>query len=1728
MKSFIKSANLKWGLLLVLWLGFLKCDASHSMGADITYKWLGGNTYKITLTFYRDCSGVAAPFTPTIDVSSATCSQNLSVTCNARAGTGHEITPVCSSAVTTCSGGAYTGIQEWIYDGTVTLPQQCRDWKFSYSACCRNAAITTISTPSSNMFYVYATLNNLDVTGNNSPTFSNRPVPFVCIGQQYCYNHGAFDADGDSLVYQMVAPLQSATQPVNYIGSYSATQPLTSNPALSLNTINGEICMTPQALEVTVMAVVVTEYRNGVLIGSVERDMQVTVRNCGNNLPVLTGVNGTGSYTTTFCAGQQTCFTIYGSDPDNQFLLTSWNNAISAATFTAASGTAPVSSFCWSPPISDIGKSFTFTAEIQDNACPYYGSQIFSYTINVVGISVNAGPDVQANCSGTATVTAVPSGGSGSYQYSWNDGSTTQSISVSAGTYIVTASDGGACPAIDTVVVTSSTPTVAAFTMSATSCYSSPVSFTDQSGSGVTGWQWDFGDGSTSTATNPSHQYSSNGTYNVSLIITTSAGCTDTIIHSVVFTPAPVASFSGTGACAGTNICFTNQTTGTVNQWNWNFGDNTSSASQNVCHTYSSAGNYTVTLIAGNTSACADTVSQTIVISKIPSVSISASNVCIGNKSPLTATIGIGDTITAYSWDFGNGSTSISQNPNYSYPSAGTYLVTLIVTNSSGCTATTTTTATIYSLPNISAGADQQICNGLSATLNATSGYTYLWMPGNSTGPSVSVNPNITTNYIVQATDAHGCSNSDTVQVLVHPTPVVSAGVDQSICNGATASFTATGANSYTWYPGNVNSSTISASPSANTAYWVVGTDANGCQASDTVNVIVNTNPIVNLSNSIICNGSSSTLNAGNTGSSYLWNTGETTQTITVNTSGNYSVIVTTINGCSASASSNITIGSPLNMNAANAVVCSGQSAILDAGNSGNLFLWSTGATSQTITTIASGNYTVTVTNGSGCSTTFTDTVTVNPTPSVNFSTNTVCFGDTSLFNNLSTVSSGTVTYSWSLGDGSSSTSTSPLHSYGSAGNYTVTLLATSGNGCSATATATATVNPMPVATFTAQDVCQNLPVSFVNNSSISGGVIASTSWNFGDSTSSSISQPNHSYAAWGTYPVTLNVVSDHGCPASYSQNINIFPLPSVAFIDSDACLGNSTQFINQSTIANGSTLSNMWNFGNGDTSSLSNPSYMYATTGANLVTLTVTSSDGCQSAFSQPANVYKRPTAIMVTQNDCYGKPAKVKDQSTSTDGSITQWTWEFGDGTIAYSSAPVHYYNSSGNYNLRLAVTTSHGCADQTLGGLDVFPVPAPQVTANSACQNSAIHIADISPADTGAGLTYNWSLGDGNNSGSKILNHTYAQPGIYNLLVTVTNQYGCVAADSNSVEAYPMPATKFASTDGCFSSPNTFQNQTVIASGNITNYNWNFGDGATSSIANPTHIYSSAGTFNALLVGTSDHGCTTNYLQNVLVKPLPVVVFTGGGEGCTPLPSQFTDSSFLPNYNITAWTWDFGDGSQSFDKNPSHIYNQSGMYPVTLTVLATNGCSATLTMQNTVKAYPSPVADFTIEAVTPDYFNSVIHFDNLSKDFTSYLWNFGDGSSGSNQRDPIHSYADTGKFTVALIVTNSFGCSDSITKVIDAGVKSTLYAPNSFTPNGDGRNDDFRPYYVQMKDIAVSIYDRWGTMIHSWQGLDGSWDGTYKGQLVQEGVYVYQASGLGNDNKHYNWTGSVTVIR
>ena len=209
---------------------------------------------------------------------------------------------------------------------------------------------------------------------------------------------------------------------------------------------------------------------------------------------------------------------------------------------------------------------------------------------------------------------------------------------------------------------------------------------------------------------------------------------------------------------------------------------------------------------------------------------------------------------------------------------------------------------------------------------------------------------------------------------------------------------------------------------------------------------------------------------------------GETTQTISVATAGTYTVLVTNGFGCQGLGSTTVVEGGTgLSGTPTNVLICQGNSTTLDAGNPGLIYLWSTGATTQTISTNTTGTYSVTVTDAGGCSATFTNNVTVNPLPNVSFTASNSCLGNTTQFTNTSTISSGTLaTYNWTFGNSFSSSSQNPSQLYTTSGIYNVTLQITSGFGCVSSATVPVSVAPLPVANFGATTVCNGFTVTLL------------------------------------------------------------------------------------------------------------------------------------------------------------------------------------------------------------------------------------------------------------------------------------------------------------------------------------------------------------------------------------------------------------------------------------------------------------------------------------------------------------------------------------------------------------------------------------------------------------------------------------------------------------------------
>lgn len=399
------------------------------MGADITYTCIGTDTYQFTLNFYRDCAGVQWPGSATLNFNSVLCNQSGNIPLTLVSGP-IEVSPLCPTQIgnSSCNGGGLPGVQQIVYQGTVVFPAQCSDWEITWDHCCRNNQITNLVNPNANSMLIAANLDNSNGLCNSSPTFSSLPVPYICAGQQFCYNHGAFDSDGDSLAYSLISALDGPApgSPITYAGALSATNPISSfSGSVQFDNLTGSMCVVPDAPQVSVVTVRVDEYRNGVLIGSNMRDLQIVVQNCANIQPYM--VNGgiqnlvdgvlVDSNSIEICPGVPFSFEIEFADTNalgvvdhGLNITTNLGLVIPGATFSigGANPNPDTLSFDWTPTGADIG-FYNFTVTVQDTGCPILGSQVFAFDITVLD-GTTAGPD-QTYCSNGSPVQLNAAGG---------------------------------------------------------------------------------------------------------------------------------------------------------------------------------------------------------------------------------------------------------------------------------------------------------------------------------------------------------------------------------------------------------------------------------------------------------------------------------------------------------------------------------------------------------------------------------------------------------------------------------------------------------------------------------------------------------------------------------------------------------------------------------------------------------------------------------------------------------------------------------------------------------------------------------------------------------------------------------------------------------------------------------------------------------------------------------------------------------------------------------------------------------------------------------------------------------------------------------------------------------------------------------------------------------------------------------------------------------------------
>jgi len=542
------------------------------------------------------------------------------------------------------------------------------------------------------------------------------------------------------------------------------------------------------------------------------------------------------------------------------------------------------------------------------------------------------------------------------------------------------------------------------------------------------------------------------------------------------------AGYTASPDCINVPIQFTDTSvistgSGTISSWEWAFGDGQTSTLQNPTHAYTTAGTYTVRLIAFSSIGCSDTTEKVINVYDIPDVDFDFTNACI-NASVQFTNQSTDVFAMTYDWSFGDGSAnSTLEDPAHTYTTDGPFTVELSVENIHGCTNSMQQTITIYPLPVIDAGIDMSVCPNTSVTLNGSGGSTYTWDNGGVN--NVAFVPTTTATYTVTGTDVNGCKNTDAMTLTVFAPPVVNAGPDQEVCEGTAVIYTGSGVVSYVWSDGITDGQAFTPAV-GNYTYTVTGTDANGCIDTDAADLIVNANPIVSAgADQLICVGAQTAV-SGSGASTYAWDNGVVNNiTFIPPVSAIYTVTGTDLNGCTGTDQMAINIETPTNV-AFSAPVTSGCNPVQvnlsnqSTGTVGASCFWEfgdgatdsgCGAVAHTYTTPGCFDVELTVTTALGCvwSQVMPNYICVYPNPVAAFTPVPGAITEIDPVSEMSNSSTGAVSYSWSFDDGTGSNEENPEHTFPTnpIQNFMIHLTAISDHGCIDTASHNIVMTPV-------------------------------------------------------------------------------------------------------------------------------------------------------------------------------------------------------------------------------------------------------------------------------------------------------------------------------------------------------------------------------------------------------------------------------------------------------------------------------------------------------------------------------------------------------------------------------------------------------------------------------------------------------------------------------------------
>lgn len=500
-----------------------------------------------------------------------------------------------------------------------------------------------------------------------------------------------------------------------------------------------------------------------------------------------------------------------------------------------------------------------------------------------------------------------------------------------------------------------------------------------------------------------------------------------------------------------------------------------------------------------------------------------------------------------------------------------------------------------------------------------------------------------------------------------------------------------------------------------------------------------------------------------------------------------------------------------------------------------------------------------------------------------------------------------------------------------------------SANNCDTIITRYLYVAPEPVPGFSNNIACAGAIVNFTDTSKIVRGTL-SYSWNFGDPNStldtSNVMNPSYTYSVGGSYTITLRVTSNLGYSTTMTKTIDVgyFPVPS--FSVQNKCEGDSTAFINKTTLQGPALAINyLWNFGDSNLSASTSPKHLYNNIGVYTVTLRATTAFGCSATYSGASTVFPIPVADFAAGTSCEGGQTSLTNNSSIAFGTMGA-NWSFGNGKNSNEFSTVHTFATAGNYSVRLITYSDFGCSDTVTKQVTVAGTPKATFATAGNCSGDQIVFTN-STTFSGA-FDSEWDLGTGSyvqNNASTVSKQF--QPGTYAIRLKTTSGL-CSSSESMNITVKESPVASFsAPASACIGSPVQITNNTT-GIGNLS-YAWTFGDATNSTAQSPSKTYTSSGSFQIGFAVVSDNGCSDSATSSIQVNVLPSAAYS------------FTKSTVFESRQVTFapgstsffdYNWEFGDGTISNQVAPVYTYLSNGPFNARLTVTDNNGCSNTTT--------------------------------------------------------------------------------------------------------------------------------------------------------------------------------------